>query len=576
MRRLALLLVGALAAAAPPIAAAAEPPRTGGFVAAAHPLAVEAGLEVLGRGGSALDAAVAVQVMLGLAEPQSSGIGGGGFIVHFAAATGKVTVYNGREIAPAGASAAMFLDREGRPMRRSDAMLSGRAIGAPGAIAVLHAAHRRHGTLPWSTLFEHTAALAERGFEVTPRLAAHIRGEFAQAAAPDVRAYFAGANGEPLGAGDTLRNPQYAHTLRRIAAEGPAALYAGPIAAAIVARARAEPRPGTLALEDLAAYRPEVLEPLCRPYRLYVVCVPPPPSSGVGLLYLLGLLERTDIDRRGPQDPQAWFLFAEASRIMYADRDHYVGDPRFVHVPVEGLLDPRYLDRRARLIGRRAARAAPPFGAPAGARVAARDRTAEPAGTSHFVVMDAAGDVVSMTTTIESLFGSGRMAAGFFLNNQMTDFSFSPRERDGTAAANAVAPGKRPRSSMTPAVVLDREGRFVAAVGSPGGNAIPAYVGKTLVGLIDWGLTLQQAIDLPNLVARGEAFNGESHKLPPQVLAGLRARGIEVRRGAGEISGLHGVTVRAHGLEGGADPRREGVARSLPASGAGEEGASGL
>jgi gamma-glutamyltranspeptidase/glutathione hydrolase len=313
---------------------------------------------------------------------------------------------------------------------------------------------------------------------------------------------------------------------------------------------------------DLAGYRPEAVEPLCRPFRVYVVCVPPPPSSGVALLEVLALLERTDIAERGPDDPQAWVLFAEASRLMYADRDRYVGDPDFVSVPVSGLLEPAYLDARARLIGSRAAEAPPAHGRPAGAPVPGVDATVEPGGTTHFVVVDAQGDVVSMTTTVESYFGSGRMVEGFFLNNQLTDFS-APVEKDGAPAANAPGPGKRPRSSMSPVIVLDRKGRFVAALGSPGGSNILAYNAKALIGLLAWDLPMQQAIDLPNLVARGNAFNGEAGRMTPEMLDALQSRGVTVKPGSGEGSGLHGVIVRADGLEGGADSRREGVVRTL-------------
>jgi len=318
-----------------------------------------------------------------------------------------------------------------------------------------------------------------------------------------------------------------------------------------------------MTLEDLAAYRPMKRESLCRTWRVHLLCVPPPPSSGVGLLELMLILERTDIGTRGPDDPQAWFLFAEASRLMYADRDLYVGDSAFAEVPVAGLLDPAYVAGRARLIGPRAGPPPDP-GTPSGAPVTAPDRTMEPAGTSHFVVRDAAGNVVSMTTTVESIFGSGRMVDGFFLNNQMTDFSFQPRDAQGRPMANAVAPGKRPRSSMTPAILLDADRRFVGAAGSAGGNAILAFVGKTLVGAVDWRLSMQDSIALPNRVARGGNFNGEVTRFSPEVLAGLRERGIELRPGQGEDSGLHGVMVRDGRIEGGADPRREGVVLVAP------------
>ncbi|HYE45285.1 MAG TPA: gamma-glutamyltransferase family protein, partial [Caulobacter sp.] len=531
----ASLLNGAAVAQTAPVKAPA--PQAGaqvpGFVAAANPLAVEAGLAVLRRGGSAADAAVAVQVMLGLAEPQSSGIGGGGFVMHYEAKTGKVTAWNGRETAPAAASPTMFLDEDGTPLKRSDAIRSGRSTGVPGAMAVLEMVHGRFGKLPWNTLFEDTARVAENGLVVTPRLENQIQRFISTDRSPDGASYFSNPDGTPLRTGDLLKNPAYAGVLRRMAAEGAGVLHSGPIAEAIVARTRAGPYGGSMTLADLAAYRPQEIPPLCRPYRAYVLCAPSPPASGVGLLELMGLLERTDIGSRGPDDPQAWYLFAEASRVMYADRDRYVGDPRYVPVPVEGLLNAGYLDARAKAIGPSARSGAHDAGSPAGAKMVGIDATAEVPGTTHFVVVDAEGNVVSMTTTVESFFGSGRMVEGFFLNNQLTDFSFRPTEKDGVPAANAVAGGKRPRSSMTPVIILDGQGRFVGAVGSPGGNAIPAYVAKTLVGVLDWGLPMQAAIDLPNLVARGPDFNGEAHKFSPAVLAGLKARGVEVRRGSG-------------------------------------------
>ncbi len=552
----------------PGVASAAPPAATAGggggeaMVSAANPLAVEAGLQVLRAGGSAVDAAVAVQGVLGLVEPQSSGLGGGAFLMHYDARTGKVTAYDGRETAPASATPDRFLRPDGTPLPLREAILSGRSTGAPGAIAMLGLAHRAHGRRPWASLWTEPARLAETGFVVSPRLAGMINGGAPQSKTPDATRYFSKPDGTRLQAGETLRNPAYAATVRRIAAEGPRALLEGPLAAQIAAKTAEAPLPGGLTAADLARYQPRAAEPLCRPWRLYRVCVPPPPSSGVSLLQVLLMLERTDIARRGPADPQGWYLFAEGSRLMYADRDRYIGDPAFVQVPVQGLLDPAYVSRRAALIGRRAA-ATVSAGAPPGAPARAADRTREPAGTSHFVVVDREGNVVSMTTTVESLFGSGRMVGGFFLNNQLTDFNFQPRDPDGTPAANAAAPGKRPRSSMSPVIVLDRSGRFVAALGSPGGSSILAYNAKALVGAFDWGLPLQSAFALPNLVARGNSYSAETNLFAPGVVEGLRARGIPLGEPRSENSGLHGVRRTPRGLEGAADPRREGVARGL-------------
>ena len=558
----AALALGSCTSTPPP---AASPPQVAAqpFVVAANPLAAQAGLEVLRRGGSAVDAAIAVQAMLSLVEPQSSGVGGGAFMTYYDGGSRQVSVYDGREVAPAQASPEMFVGQDGKPLPFATAVLSGRATGVPGAVKMLALAHREHGKLPWGTLFADARRTASQGFTVSPRLERMIHSDAPENAAPDVKAYFSKPDGTLLDAGDTLRNPAYADFLGRLASQGPDALYAGSTGAKIVARTRAGPLGGSMTMTDLANYKPVKREALCRPYRVYEVCVPPPPSSGVGLLELLGLLEHTDIATRGPNDPQAWYLFAEASRIMYADRDRYVGDPAFVDVPIAGLLAPAYVAERAKLI---APVAGPPpaAGAPEGAKVAARDSTYEPTGTSHFIVGDASGNVVSMTTTVESIFGSGRMVDGFFLNNQMTDFAFLPRDAQGRPAANAVAPGKRPRSSMTPLVLLTPDGKFAGAFGSAGGNAILAYVGKTMVAAIDWNLPTQEAVAAPNLVARGTAFQGEVTKFSPEILAGLRARGIDLKPGQGEDSGVHAVMIRNGRVDGGFDPRREGVVLTLP------------
>lgn len=562
MRKLLFLaLIGLSACARVSVFVPPEPVRQPG-VAAAHPMAVEAGLEMLREGGTALDAAVAVQAMLGLVEPQSSGVGGGAFLLYYEHATRRITAYDGRETAPAAATAGLFLDGEGKPLSYRDAVLSGRSTGVPGAIAMLGLAHQQHGKLPWSDLFEPARRAAQEGFAMPQRLARFVNGDFPQAGEPDVKALYSRADGTPAQAGDAITNPAYAATLGRIAARGPRALLEPPLADAIIRRVAAQPRPGALSRGDLAVYQPRVAGPLCGPFLVYLVCVPPPPSSGVSLLQLLAILERKEIGLLGPDDPEAWFLFAEASRLMYADRDRYVADPVHVEVPVPGLLDPDYVARRADQIGD-AAGPPPAAGEPSPLR-RAQDSTAEASGTSSYVVVDARGNVASVTTTVESLFGSGRAVNGFFLNNQLTDFSFNPVGPDGEQVANAVAPGKRPRSSMAPVIVLDRDGGVVAALGSPGGSAILAYNAKALVGLLAWGLPLQQAIELPNLVARGGAFNGEAAKFPPAVLEALAQRGVVVQSGRGEESGLHGIVLHDDGTtEGAADPRREGVWRRL-------------
>jgi len=544
---------------APARATTAEP-----FSIAANPLATQAGLNVLKRGGSAVDAAIAIQAMLSLVEPQSSGMGGGAFMTFFDGRTGKITVYDGREVAPAQAASTMFLGSDGTPLPFNTAVVSGRATGVPGAVKMLGLAHSEHGKLPWSSLFVDAERAAAEGFIVSPRLEHMVHANYAENHAPDVITYFSqGPGGKLVNAGDRLRNPAYADFLRRLAAQGPSALYSGSTAAKIIARTHAAPLAGSMTMADLANYRPVKRDPVCGSYRNYRLCAPPPPASGVGLIELMQILENTDIASRGPNDPQAWYLFAQASRLMYADRDRYVGDPAFVQVPTAGLIDPSYAASRARLIG---AIAGPPpsAGVPAGATVAANDDTYEPTGTSHFIVRDAAGNVVSMTTTVESLFGTGRMVDGFFLNNQLTDFSFSPVDDQGRPMANAVAAGKRPRSSMVPSILLTRDGKFAGAFGSAGGNAIIAYVAKNIVASIDWNEPMTKALAEPNLVARGPNFQGEVTRFSPQVLEGLRQRGIDLKPGQGEDSGVTAMLVRNGKIDGAADPRREGVVLTLP------------
>jgi gamma-glutamyltranspeptidase/glutathione hydrolase len=565
----ASLLTLGLAGAAPPAPVAAAPAPAAekstiaphAMVAAANPMAVEAGLKVLRAGGSAVDAAVAVQATLGLVEPQSSGLGGGAFMVFYDARTHKVTAYNGRETAPAGATPDMFLGPDGQPMGRGVAMTSGRSAGVPGAIAMLHLAQAQHGKLKWSELFGEAERMADQGFPVPGRMAMSAVSRAPQAQTPDAAAYFTKPDGTRVKQGDIMRNPAYAATLRKLAAEGPKAILEGPIAAEIIEKLHQAPIPGSMTLADLKGYRPQASAALCRPYRAYVVCTPPAPSGGPSVLEALGILSHTDIAKHGPADPQGWYLFAQASRLMYADRDRYLGDPDFVKVPTQGLLDPAYTAQRARLIGPVAG--PPPLpGKPRGAPNFGPDHTKEPGGTTHFVIADAAGNVVSMTTTVESIFGDGRMVAGFFLNNQLTDFSFSPKQPDGAPAANAVAPGKRPRSAMSPTIILDRQGRFVAAVGSPGGPAIVAYDLKAVVGMVDWKLPLQQAIELPNMIAAGSIYATEPDKYPPGVVAGLAAKGMKLISGFGaEASGLHGIEKIPGGLRGAADPRREGISK---------------
>lgn len=537
--------------------------RAGAMVAAANPHAVDAGLRVLRAGGSAADAAVAIQAVLGLVEPQSSGIGGGAFLLHYDAATGDVVAYDGREVAPAGATPGMFLGDDGKPLSFPDAVRSGRSIGVPGAISMLELAHSRHGKLAWKALWDPAIELAENGFQVSKRM--HDIANQANSwggLSPDAAKYLTTDGKTVLPVGHLLKNPAYAMSLRRIAASGARAFYTGDLAADMVAAAQREPRAGTLSLEDLAAYRAVSHEPLCRGYRVYLVCgMEPPSSGGVAILSILGTLETFDMRATGPKSALGWHYLIEAQRLAYADRDRYVGDDRFVKVPIEGMLDANYLKSRASLISAERAMEKVEAGNPPGAPSLGRDATGDGFGTSHFVVMDARGNVVSMTTTVESLFGSQRMAGGFFLNNQMTDFSFRPTDDNGRPLANAPAAGKKPRSSMSPTIAF-QNGRFLLAVGSPGGNSIIGYVSKALVGMLDWGLTPADAIELPNVVARGVVL-AEERRFDPAIIENLKAMGHNFRSGRStESSGLHAIMVLPDGtLAGGADSRREGVAR---------------
>jgi gamma-glutamyltranspeptidase/glutathione hydrolase len=549
-------------AAAPVVEAKPAGPWTAGaMVAAANPLAVEAGLSVLRAGGSAVDAAIAVQAVLGLVEPQSSGIGGGAFMVFYDAATGDVTTYDGRETAPAGATPDMFMTG-GKPEDFVKAVRSGRSVGDPGAVAMLAMAHSEHGRLPLADTLAPAIALAEQGFAVSPRMNAVIRMVAAFGPLPpDAAAYLTTDGTTPLPAGHILKNAAYADTLKRIGAEGIKGFYEGPVADAIVASVRKGNDPGSLTLDDMKAYAPRKLEPICAPYRVYLVCgMGPPSSGGIGTLSALGILQNFDLAKAG-NTAEGWHLVIEAMRLAYADRDRYAADDRFVDVPVEGLLNADYLKGRAALIQPKAALPKVEAGTPPGAQKRASDETGGWTGTSHFVVVDGNGNVVSMTTTVEGPFGSGRMAAGFFLNNQLTDFSFAPVGPDGAPVANAVAAGKKPRSSMAPTIVF-RDGLFRLAAGSPGGNAIIAYVLKTLVATLDWNLTPQEAVALPNVVARGAVIMEPS--FDAAMKSALAAMGHQISESrAGEASGLHAIELDNSGrLIGGADPRREGQARA--------------
>jgi len=544
------------------IAAPSPVPASPAMVAAANPHAVEAGLAALRAGGDAIDAAVAIQSVLGLVEPQSSGLGGGAFLMYYDAESETLTAYDGRETAPASADPDLFVEN-GQTLGFGAAIFSGHSIGVPGAVAMLAMAHEDHGQLPWADGFDAAIGLASDGFAVSPRLQSFIVQMQERGSPLDVwpasRDYFYLEDGSPLPVGYLLQNQAYADSARAIA-ENWRNLYEGPLAAAIIDAVQDAPRPGGLTLSDLASYEPIRREALCRPYRVWRVCGSPPPASGgITVNEILGLLEPYDMTSTGPDSVEGWRRFIEASRLAYADRDAYVADADHVSVPVEGLLDPNYIQARSALINRDDAMVHATPGTPPGISHPGADATPDSPGTSHFVVVDAAGNIVSMTTTVESVFGSHRMAGGFFLNNQLTDFSRTPRDANGALVPNAPAGGKRPRSSMSPTIIFDADGDFVMATGSPGGSSIIGYTAKTIVGVLDWGLTPQDAIELPNVVARGDTVRLEAG-MDQDILDGLTQLGFTLDANRGEISGIHIVQRLEDGsLIGGADPRREGI-----------------
>jgi gamma-glutamyltranspeptidase/glutathione hydrolase len=541
------------------------------MVAAANPLAVEAGYKILKQGGSAIDAAIAVQLVLTLVEPQSSGIGGGAFLMHYDGR--KVQAYDGRETAPAAATDKLFQNPDGTPLARMAGVVGGRSVGVPGVLRMLALAHKQHGKLAWKALFAPAIALSEHGFAVSPRLQSLIARDQYLAKDPDSRAYFYDQDGQAWPVGHVLKNPQLAATLRTIASIGAEVFYKGPMARVIAAKVAFHPtNPGLLTADDIAAYRPRLREPVCSDYRAYTVCgMPPPSSGGIAIAQMLGILETRNMAALTPVDGvvgvEAIHLFSEAGRLAYADRNRYAADTDFVPLPGRGvpaLIDKAYLASRAALIGTRSMGVAP-AGTPPGMEVAwGTDNAIESPATSHLVVFDGSGAGVSMTTSVEDAFGSRQMVGGFMLNNQLTDFSFDSVDADGLVA-NRVQPGKRPRSAMSPTIVFERKSKkLVLALGSPGGPVIINYVAKALVGTLDWGLNVQQAISLPNFGSRNGPTELEAGRFSPAVQEQLKARGHSVRS-FDMTSGLQGVQrLTIHGQPwwfGGADPRREGVAK---------------
>jgi len=522
------------------------------MVAAAHPLAVDAGLDILRRGGTAVDAAIAaVQMVLGVVEPQASGLGGGGFMLHYNATTGAMTVYDGRETAPAGATPKMFLDGNGKPLGFREATVSGISVGVPGALAMLELAHKEQGKLAWNELFKPAIAIAREGFAVSPRLAAWIQRMPLLRNEPDIRATYFNADSSPKKVGDRVSNPALAETMQLIADQGVQAFYQGAIAAEMVERVRNHVRPGTLSLADLADYRPIKREAVCGPYRVWVVCgVPPPSSGGIAILQVLELIEPFDIWRDSPNSLRVLHLIAEASRLAFADRDRYVADPAFVSVPVVGLLAPAYIAERRLLISPDSSMGVIGPGVPPGY---------VERGTSHISIVDRWGNAVSFTTTIEAPFGAEIMLRGFLLNNELTDFSALP-EVAGKLVANRVEPGKRPRSSMSPTLIFDQDHKLVASLGSAGGPRIIGDTLQTVIGLFDWNLSMQDAVALPRIINMNGPTELEAGTALANEADALHAMGHQVQVRSHE-GGLTGVRRMGDGWEGGADPRRDGVAK---------------
>ncbi|GAB2177008.1 gamma-glutamyltransferase [Dongia sp. agr-C8] len=532
------------------------------IVAAAHPLAVEAGREILRQGGSAIDAAIAVQAVLTLVEPQSSGIGGGGFLLHYDDRAKLLESYDGRETAPASARPDMFLGADGEPLQFYDAVVGGLSVGVPGVLRMLEQAHQEHGKLPWAQLFAPAIKLAEEGFPVSPRLAESIAADDYLGKMPVSARYFYDADGKPLAAGAQLRNPALAEVLRAIADGGADAFYSGKIAQDIVATVNhAQPRAGGMTLADLAGYRPMKRAVPCGTYRVYKVCgMGPPSSGGITVLQILGMLRRFDMGSEDPLSVAAAHRFAEASRLAYADRDRFLGDPDFVKMPLLGMIDPDYLAERSELIhDDRASPNALPGNPPGDATIGASQHQFEPMSTSHMVIVDRDGNIVTFTTTVENAFGSRLMVDGFILNNQLTDFSFRP-SIDGRPVANRVAAGKRPRSSMAPVIVFDRAtGAPVYALGSPGGANIIDYVAEALVALLDWNLSPAEAAALPHVINRNGPTLLEEGRGLESLGAALTAMGDTVKFQPID-SGLNIVALGENGMVGASDPRREGVA----------------
>ena len=540
------------------------------IVATANPLSTEAAYDILAQGGSAVDAAIAAQMVLTLVEPQSSGIGGGAFLMAFDKKTKQTSAWDGRETAPAAANENLFIGSDGKPLKFAEALVGGRSVGTPGALRMLAAAHKEHGVLPWQQLFVRAISLAKDGFLVSPRLNSMLIEETKLALDANAAAYFYDAAGKPWPTGHRLKNPKLASTLERIANEGPDAFYIGAIAQKLVAAVQNHPtNPGRLSIDDLRNYQMIKREALCTPALAHLICgFPPPSSGGIAVAQILSILEASKapalLDQQGQLSSQGIHWFSEAGRLAFADRNQYIADPAFANWP-RGLLSKTYLSERAQLIKPNQSLLAAKPGQPNDAISWTREATLEQVSTSHLAIIDKQGNAVSMTTTIEAAFGSRMMVEGFLLNNQLTDFSFTPSDAQGQVA-NRVQAGKRPRSSMAPTIVFNPDGTLRLVVGSPGGSLIINFVSKVLVANLRDGIDIQKAIDLPNFGSRNGPTEIESAILSPalqaQLLKELKEIGHEVRV-IDMTSGLQGLSVQVDAsgrklLTGGADPRREG------------------
>jgi gamma-glutamyltranspeptidase/glutathione hydrolase len=557
--RLIMRVCAVIAIAALPLAAPQAQPATASrqMVAAAHPLAAEAGLDILRRGGSAVDAAIATQLVLTLVEPQAAGIGGSSFMMVYRASDRAVRAYDGRETAPAAARLDRFLGYDGQPLPYDRSGVGGIAVGVPGMLRLYELAHRAHGKLPWRDLFTAPIALAENGFPASPRLVFSIERN-PQLSIDSVASALFRPGGAPLKAGEPHRNPALAATFRAVAEQGADAFYRGPIAGEIAAAVRNSVNAGDLTEGDMASYRAVERAPVCGPYRKWRVCSMPPPSSGgIALLQMLAILERFDLAALGPNDPRSAHLLAEAGRLAFADRDTYVADPDFVATPPM-LLDRAYLAGRSALVDvARSMGIARPGDLPERRGMVVH---AGSAGTSQVSVVAANGDAVSMTSSVGDAFGARIVAGGFVLNNELTDFTPRPADASGAVVANRVEPGKRPRSSMAPALVFDESGQLVLAVGSQGGARIIGFVAKMVVASLDWGLDIQAAIDLPHMLNRNGVTELETGPGRDAVKAALEGMGHSVRLEPID-SGQQGIARTAGGWSGGGDRRREGTAR---------------